>query len=156
MALKKDPYKHIAELIFNLRQKCNLKDVLFVRMIGITQSEYNCLVQFYDQERMGVKELSERLGITPGGVTRIITSLENKGYVERRIAPDDRRNINVILTKQGKKIVERIRKVSAEIHEEIFKRIDADSRDEVVKAIQQLLNALDLWLKEHGQELEES
>ncbi len=156
MILQDDAYNKIADLIFKLRQKCALKDAYFMKLIGISQSEYNCLVQFFDVESMGVKDLSERLEITPGGVTRIITSLENKGYVVRRISLDDRRNINVSLTSQGKKLVKKMRKAAIDIHREIFDQIDPDERENVARAIQTLLHALDVWLQEQARVLEES
>jgi DNA-binding MarR family transcriptional regulator len=113
-------------------------------------------VQFFEVNSMGVKDLAERLEITPGGVTRIITSLENKGYVERRISLDDRRNINVLLTSQGKKLVKKMRRAAIDIHREIFDQIDPSERETVAAAIQTLLNALDSWLQEQARVLEES
>ncbi len=156
MILRDEAYNKIADLIFKLRQKCALKDAYFMKLIGISQSEYNCLVQFFDEEAMGVKDLAERLEITPGGVTRIITSLENKGYVVRRISLNDRRNINVSLTSQGKKLVKKMRKAAIDIHREIFDQIDPQERENVVRAIQTLLTALDNWLREQARVLEES
>ncbi len=156
MILHDDTYNKIAELIFKLRQKCALKDAYFMKLFGISQSEYNCLVQFFEVNSMGVKDLAERLEITPGGVTRIITSLENKGYVERRISLDDRRNINVLLTSQGKKLVKKMRRAAIDIHREIFDQIDPSERETVAAAIQTLLNALDSWLQEQARVLEES
>ena len=156
MILHDDAYNKIAELIFKLRQKCALKDIYFMKLFGISQSEYNCLVQFFEVNSMGVKDLAERLDITPGGVTRIITSLENKGYVERRISLDDRRNINVLLTSQGRKLVKKMRRAAIDIHREIFDQIDPSERETVAAAIQTLLNALDSWLQEQARVLEES
>ncbi len=156
MILQDDAYNKIADLIFKLRQKCALKDAYFMKLIGISQSEYNCLVQFFEIDSMGVKDLAERLEITPGGVTRIITSLENKGYVVRRISLDDRRNINVSLTSQGKKLVKKMRRAAIDIHREIFDQIEPQEREKVAEAIQTLLNALDAWLQKQEKYLQES
>lgn len=137
----------LADLIFTLRQKCAMKDHYVVRRAGISQAEYNCLIQFFDAGTIGMKELGERLDITPGGVTRIITGLEEKGIVERRIDSEDRRGINVILTPRGKRIVGEIRNTSLELHAEIIERIDPSSRQKVVEAIEQLILAINNWLE---------
>lgn len=142
-----DTVSKLADLIFTLRQKCALKDHYVVMQAGISQAEYNCLTQFFDSGTIGMKELGERLDITPGGVTRIITGLEEKGIVERRIDSEDRRGINVILTKRGERIVGDIRSTSLGLHAEIIERIDPSSRRNVIDAIEKLVSAINDWLE---------
>ena len=142
-----DKVSRLADLIFTLRQKCALKDHYIVRRAGISQAEYNCLIQFFDTGTKGMKELGERLDITPGGVTRIITGLEEKGIVERRIDSEDRRGINVTLTPRGEGIVGEIRSASLGLHAEIIERIDPSSRQGVIDAIEQLIVAINDWLE---------
>ncbi len=155
MNREKNLVDRMAELVFTLRQKCALKDLYFVKMLGITAAEYNCLVQFFNTDSFGVKELAERLDITPGGVTRIVTSLEEKGIVERKISPEDRRGINVMLTPKGKKIVQEIRQASLDLHAEILQQIEPQYRQPVVEAIGKLIQAIDTWLLTHEEEPEE-
>ena len=137
----------LADLIFTLRQKCAMKDLYVFQRAGVSSSEYNCLMQFFSTSEIGMKELGERLDITPGGVTRIITGLEEKGIVERRIDPEDRRGINVILTSEGERIVQRIRQASIELHAEIIERIDPSLRGSVITAMEQLIAAINAWLE---------
>ena len=143
----------MAKLVFTLRQKCALKDDYFVNSLNITASEYNCLVQFFNSNTMGVKELAERLDITSGGVTRILTSLENKKIIERRISPDDRRNINVYLTKKGLSMVGRIRQASYDLHADILSHIRLDHQQPVLNAIEQLIKAIDNWVLTHEEKI---
>lgn len=140
----------LAELIFVLRQKCALKDMFIVRDTGISTAEYNCLMQFLGSSSTGMKELSERLGITPGGVTRIVSGLEKEGILERRISLEDRRNIDVLLTGKGEKIIKEIKKSSIELHSQIIDKIDPHQRDQVIEAVEQLIAALSCWLEQRG------
>lgn len=139
----------MAKLVFTLRQKCALKDNYFVHNLDITTSEYACLVQFFDSDVVGVKDLAAGLEITSGGVSRILTSLENKKIIDRRIAPDDRRNINVHLTDKGFAMVDRIRHASYNLHAEILSHIKADHQQPVLNAIEQLIIAIDNWVLTH-------
>ena len=141
----------IAELMFTLRQKCALKDLHIVRRFGISSAEYHCLIQFYGAGSIGMKDLGERLSITPGGVTRIVTSLEEKELVRREIDPEDRRGINVKLTEKGEQLVNGIREASLELHEDILKEIEPAQHGAVVGAIEQLLEAIDIWLDENSE-----
>ena len=125
----------------------------FVNSLNITASEYTCLVQFFDSNIMGVKDLAEKINITSGGVTRILTSLENKKIIDRRIAPDDRRNINVHLTKKGLSMVSRIRQASYDLHAEILSHIRSDHQQPVLSAIEQLIKAIDNWVLTHEEKI---
>ncbi len=144
----------MAELVFILRQKCTAKDMVIVKRMNITPAEFNCLLQFLSNEQLAVKSLAERLHITPGGVTRIVTSLEKKGIVKRDIAPYDRRGIIVSLTRKGKDVVHQIKHVSEELHGEILEEIEAEHREAIIRAISYLIRAIDRWLEQ--QEMAES
>lgn len=54
-------------------------------------------------ETKGVKvsELAKSIRATMPGVSRMLSSLEDKGIIERRIDPSDRRNTLVYITKDG-------------------------------------------------------
>ncbi len=153
MSDNQDYASRMAKLVFTLRQKCALKDDFFVNSLNITGSEYTCLVQFFDSDVMGVKELAERIDITSGGVTRILTSLEGKKIIDRRIAPDDRRNINVHLTKKGLAMVDRIRQASYDLHADILSHIRFDHQQPVLNAIEQLIKAIDNWVLTHEEKI---
>ena len=140
----------IAELVFQLRQRCSLKDHYLVDRIKITMADYNCLMEFFDSGSRGMKELSEHLGITPGGVTRVVAGLEEQGLVERRMSPQDRRSIDVFLTPRGKKVIGQIRQASIEMHKDIIDRIEPDARGEVVDSVERLVSAIGEWLEENG------
>ncbi|RMH64414.1 MAG: MarR family transcriptional regulator [Calditrichaeota bacterium] len=140
----------MANTIFLLRQKCYTKDMYFVRSFNITMAEYNCLVIFFSKEIYAIKDLAKALDITPGGVTRIITSLEKKGIVKRRIGVEDRRRIDVQLTKKGRDMVDKLRQTSMEMHGKILSRLEEPHREPVLNALRQLTEAIDAWVEEHN------
>jgi DNA-binding MarR family transcriptional regulator len=82
-------------------------------VVGLTRSEYELLailMMNLDDEKtaLSVTELSSLLQITPAGVTHLINSLEERGYIERRSAPNDRRIVLIGLTDKGYEIAEAI------------------------------------------------
>lgn len=139
----------MSQLIFILRQKCAAKDNYFLRSLDVSSAEYNCLTGFFDTPALGIKDLSAWLGISPGGITRIIISLEEKGIVKRRTSPDDKRNVDVILTKKGIKMVDRIRRASLELHADIMSHIEPQYQHAVLEAMEQLTFAIDRWVEAH-------
>jgi DNA-binding MarR family transcriptional regulator len=57
---------------------------------------------------ISVKQLSDRLGLSLPGTSRMIDGLMRRGWVERREDPDDRRMKRIGITDAGREIVERI------------------------------------------------
>ena len=57
---------------------------------------------------LSVKELSDRLGLSLPGASRIVDALMRRGWLERREDPDDRRMKRVRITAEGRKILDRI------------------------------------------------
>jgi DNA-binding MarR family transcriptional regulator len=57
---------------------------------------------------VSVKELSDRLGLSLPGASRMIDALLRRGWLERREDPDDRRMKRVRITDDGRKVLDRI------------------------------------------------
>jgi DNA-binding MarR family transcriptional regulator len=57
---------------------------------------------------VSVKELSDRLGLSLPGASRIVDALLRRGWLERREDPDDRRMKRVGITAEGRKALDRI------------------------------------------------
>jgi len=154
MIKKQALINQLAESFFTLRQKCALKDFYIIEKLNISLSEFNCLVNFFNTDTLGIKQLAKKLGLSPGGVTRIVTALEEKKLIERKISPDDRRSIDVYLTQSGKELVKQIKQFSVELHADILQRIDSQSREQVVMSVEKLIQAIDLWMQGHQELLE--
>jgi DNA-binding MarR family transcriptional regulator len=60
-------------------------------------------------------ELSKMLAIDTGLMTRILDKLEMRGLLERSRSLDDRRVINLVLTKKGQEIAGEIPKIAPEV-----------------------------------------
>ena len=78
---------------------------------GLTRSEYELLMILrmnLDDEKtaLSVTEISSLLQITPAGVTHLLNSLEESGYIERLQAPKDRRIVLIGLTDKGTETAE--------------------------------------------------
>jgi DNA-binding MarR family transcriptional regulator len=57
---------------------------------------------------LSVKELSDRLGVSLPGASRIVDALLRRGWLERREDPDDRRMKRVGITAEGRSVLDRI------------------------------------------------
>src|SRR6202521_3244908 len=75
----------------------------------ITLPEYDVLVQlsFAPDGRLRMTELSERVRLSPSGLTRLVDPLVRSGLVKRGRCASDRRGTNAIFTSAGKVRVRR-------------------------------------------------
>ena len=55
-----------------------------------------------------VSELALATGITASGITQMVTALEERGMVGRKMDPEDRRAVRVFLTEQGKRATDQM------------------------------------------------
>jgi DNA-binding MarR family transcriptional regulator len=57
--------------------------------------------------RVTMSRLSNDIALTTGGVTRLVDRMVDAGLVERQACPSDRRSIHVILTPEGRSVLDR-------------------------------------------------
>jgi DNA-binding MarR family transcriptional regulator len=57
--------------------------------------------------RVTMSRLSNDIALTTGGVTRLVDRMVEAGLVERQACPSDRRSIHVILTAEGRTVLNR-------------------------------------------------
>lgn len=55
---------------------------------------------------IGQRQMCALAGKTPANMTRILDRLANKGFIERRPDPEDRRAFTIILTAAGRELAE--------------------------------------------------
>lgn len=137
--------KEMAELTCNLAKTCQEKEKYFASLFNLTPAEFRCLRLFNKQNARSIKEIALELGLTPGRITHILTSLESKKLIERKVDPTDKRNVIVHLTPQSKPFLTNIYENHVKIHQEILDEIDEDKREDLLKALRDLLRVLKTW-----------
>ena len=75
--------------------------------------------------------LSGELGLLPSRVVVYVDELEDRGYVERRRNPDDRRLHALYLTASGKKVISKIGELGRQHDRLLTAGLDAQQRDTV-------------------------
>ncbi len=141
--MDKNKISIISNIMNMMKINCQFKDKKIAANLNITCSELNCLKQYFDAKVLSVKELAERLNITSGGVTRIVASLEEAGILRRDMDPNDRRGINVTLTKEGLKTSKELFRITINYFNTLFENVSDKNIDKILDGIT-LLN--DVWV----------
>jgi MarR family transcriptional regulator, 2-MHQ and catechol-resistance regulon repressor len=75
---------------------------------GLSTAEFGALEALYHKGPMLVGEVKRKILVSSGGITYVIDRLEEKGLVERRECPQDRRASYAALTEAGEALIARI------------------------------------------------
>ena len=97
---------------------CQIKDVYkalytfekeFSEGFGMTINEAMLLCCMKDGKERPANEIAEFIGLSNSRVSKIITSVEDKGWIVRMMGTEDKRKMIFSLTKTGKVIVKKMR-----------------------------------------------
>jgi DNA-binding MarR family transcriptional regulator len=83
-------------------------------------------------------QLAETFGTTRGNVSHCITSLEAKGWLQRRIDPEDARSYQLTLKPQGKRCAVRVIAAFDKLQREFEEEIGKNALAEMVRLIRRL------------------
>lgn len=75
---------------------------------GLTLQEFGIMEALHHKGDMLLGELQRKILVSSGGVTYLVDRLEEKGMVERRDCPEDRRARYASLTTRGRTLMRRI------------------------------------------------
>jgi DNA-binding MarR family transcriptional regulator len=91
-----------------------------------------------DDGQLTMGELAERLGLTTGGVTRLVDRIESAGLVSRRPSSTDRRVAYAVISRVGRA---KLRQASG-VHAENLRAVFADFSERELAVLDRLLGRL--------------
>lgn len=134
-----------AELICELTRLCVLKEENFAASFNLSPTELKLLKLFEGTNTRKVKELVEELKLTPGRITHILTSLEEKKLVFRLPDEADKRTVIVKLQPKAQMFIENLHKNYIDIHEELLKNVGSDELATIQKSLKKLIEVFSKW-----------
>lgn len=86
----------------------NKKSIENIRTFGLTQPQFAVIETLGHLGPLKVGEICDKMLVSGGNMTLVLDNIEKLGYIERIHSKEDRRAINVQLTKQGTELFEKI------------------------------------------------
>jgi DNA-binding MarR family transcriptional regulator len=104
-------------------------------LAGLTPTQLAALstVEVAGPMRLGDLAAAER--IAPSTLTRIVSVLEEQGYVERRAVPGDARASELAVTPQGHEVLDRIRQANTTVLADSLLKLSPDHRAALAAAL---------------------
>lgn len=134
--MKHIPNEEIGLSIYKARVLSKNKLQRKLKQYEITAEQWNIINKVYSNEGYNQKDLAKRCLKDRAALTRILDLLGKKGFIERKISPNDRREFLVCLTEKGRELYNEILPIVAENTKENFENFS----DEETKQFQYLLN----------------
>lgn len=103
--------------------------------LGLTRAQWRVLAQLRRREGINQTALAEILEIEPITLGRHIDRLVDKGFVERRSDPADRRAWRLHLRAEVQPVLDRLREMSGLTSREALKGIPAEEADRLIETL---------------------
>lgn len=104
----------------------------------LTPGEFGALEALYHRGPLLLGRLQEKILVSSGGITYLVDRLADRGLVERRPCPEDRRTAYAALTDQGEAVMERIFPAHARAMERAVSALDADEKRAAIRLLKKL------------------
>ena len=127
-------------LLFNTRNRIRFAFDDKFKPLDITDATWRTLY-FLRQEGDGVqqKELANAMGIEGPSLVRLLDNLSEKGFIERKSDPGDRRSKTIHLTAEVEPLLAKLDKNAAQVRKELFAGIDEKDMQTCIRVFDQIL-----------------
>ncbi len=94
--------------------------------VGLVPSHGDILVCLYQNDKMTMKDIADRIHRTRPTVTVLVDKLEKLGYLKREISQEDSRYTYIVLTEKGQDFKPIFEKISEDLNNMLYKNLSVE------------------------------
>jgi DNA-binding MarR family transcriptional regulator len=140
--------REVGNLTFQLLVACQEKERRAASRFHLSVPEFRVLRGFRGADQISIRALLRILGEDNSRLSRVLRSLERKGFLTRANRPEDRRNVITSLTAKGRALAGALEDQYVQMHTEILHDIPVEIHQPLLIGLENLLRAVETWLKE--------
>ena len=110
----------------------------FLKPYGIFTEQYGVLCILNEKSTLTLSSLADLIFKDKTTVTRLVDSLEKRGFINKIPSPTDRRALNVSMTQKGQDLYDEIGVCFKVAKENLDKQIDDKDKEVVIKVLTKL------------------
>src|ERR1700704_602581 len=141
------------QLFFRLWRASHTRVAEAFESVGLTPALFGVLNVLGARKGVIQQEIGAAMGIDPSTMVSLIDQLETAGLAKRRPHPTDRRAREIAITPKGRRLLERGRRMSAQVEDEVLRGLTAAERRQLLTLLRRALSAAppqSLWRAEEG------
>jgi len=138
----------IAEMICELTRNCFIKEEYFAASFNLSPTEVKFLKLFAVKPQYTIKELRDILKLTPGRITHILTSLQDKNLISRTLDENDKRVILVSILPKAQPLITNLHQNYKELHLRILQDVDESELKKISSSLQILNTVFKKWVNQ--------
>jgi MarR family transcriptional regulator, lower aerobic nicotinate degradation pathway regulator len=135
---------------FLLRRAHQLADGVFqdeCAALALTAPQCGCLIVAYSCPGLDQSGIAGALGVDRATTGQILHGLEQRGLIVRRPAPDDARRRCIVVTAQGRKLLESAGPALERAHQRLVAPLSAEERRTLTALLERLCEAFNAEAK---------
>ena len=151
------PNDRLAHLVRDAGRSCVRALQIRLSRESLSFGLWSFLRILWDNDGITQRDLSARAGVMEPTAFAALKSLENRGYVVRKQAPDNRKNVYIHLTAAGRGLRQRLEPLAEEVNEIAIRGVphrDADATRRTLLAVIENLAQDEMLLDEKRSALE--
>jgi DNA-binding MarR family transcriptional regulator len=113
----------------------------------LNQLQWGVMAAIAEEPSSGQGQLAKRMGVDAVTFGQIVEFLEQKGLVERRIDPEDRRARQLFLTQRGMKLRRRLRPSLLAVQDRALAPLTRTERDALLDMLVRVIEANDSYAR---------
>jgi len=144
-----DPVVNKLEQWIEVFMHHSMRDFIrFAKERGLSMSQMGALLNLYHNGTCGVSDLGDVLGVTSAASSQMLQRLVRQNLIVRSENPNDRRVKQIILTEEGKKLVQEGIYARQSWLGELSNSLSKIQKEQIASTLQTLIdkaNHLDQW-----------
>jgi MarR family transcriptional regulator, lower aerobic nicotinate degradation pathway regulator len=131
---------------FLLRRAHQISAAVFedeCRDVGLTPAQFGVLTVLNSHPGLGQSSLARALGFDKVTVLRVLRGLETRGFLVRRPAPDNKRNVSVSLTTAGHAVLAQAQRPAEKAHRRLLAPLDKSQQTQLMELLELLTGELE-------------
>lgn len=108
--------------------------------LQLTSPQIQLLLFLEEEGPLMMSEIAARLEITLGGVTALANRMDKTNLIERKRSNEDRRVVRLVITDEGKSLLDKLSKARNKTIEKYFSKLSADEVKELERLCRKMLD----------------
>ena len=142
MLTPREELTRLTEVLFSLHSHLTVWKNLSAVETGLSPLQLNVIEVLGHNYSLGIKEVAEKLGVTPGSLSVMINRLEKKELVKCKPSEQDRRSVRIFLTDRGKKVFLARYKQQLEFINNKIKSLNKNDRENITSSFGIMLSLI--------------